>query len=109
MLPLHGVTSTVIDVEIEHNSLVYTTVVAENHAGLRSVFKGGPLRYDKTVASITDLETRVTANNNGIGGNETNDSLDIVVNWKAIDTESGVKYCTCGYGKEMIYELNLYI
>ncbi|XP_060552014.1 uncharacterized protein LOC132713433 isoform X3 [Ruditapes philippinarum] len=99
LLPFLEGASSVIDVEIEHNALVYATVVAENNAGLRAVFKGGPIKYDNTPPVITDLKTSIIENNNHKESNGTDDSLDIVVNWNVMDHESGVKYCVCWLGK----------
>jgi hypothetical protein len=99
LLPFLGGASSVIDVEIEHNALVYATVVAENNAGLRAVFKGGPIKYDNTPPVITDLKTSIIENNNHKESNGTDDSLVIVVNWNVMDHESGVKYCVCWLGR----------
>ncbi|XP_053381645.1 uncharacterized protein LOC123528459 [Mercenaria mercenaria] len=97
--PLHGGISGVIDVDVEHNTLIYTTVLSENHAGLRSVFKGHPVRFDQTPPLLSNLEAKVTVNPIVQSGNKTEQTLNIFASWTVADYESGVKYCLCGIGK----------
>ncbi|WAR31824.1 hypothetical protein MAR_034366 [Mya arenaria] len=90
--------SVVIKGHLVHAMKVYTTIIAENHAGLRSVFQSTePIIIDHTSPIITDLEalaTVVYVNESG----EIDSRVQINATWNAQDDESDIIHCTCSVG-----------
>ncbi|WAR31804.1 hypothetical protein MAR_034346 [Mya arenaria] len=81
-----------------HAMKVYTTVIAENHAGLTSVFQSTePIIIDHTSPLITDLEASATVvfvNNSG----EIASRVQVNATWNVLDDESNIKHCICSIG-----------
>lgn len=90
-------TTGVINIDTEHRNKVFATVIAENHAGLRSTFVSEPLTFDKTPPVISQIEVYITDNNPEIYGNAS--EFNIGAEWSVSDQESGIKYCLCGIGR----------
>ncbi|WAR31809.1 hypothetical protein MAR_034351 [Mya arenaria] len=92
------VMSVIIKGHLVHAMKVYTTVIAENHAGLRSVFQSTePIIIDHTSPIITDLEALATVvyiNESG----EIDSKVQINATWNALDDETDIKHCTCSIG-----------
>ncbi|WAR31711.1 hypothetical protein MAR_034253 [Mya arenaria] len=90
--------SVVIKGHLVHAMKVYTTVIAENHAGLRSVFQSTePIIIDHTSPLITDLEASATVvfvNNSG----EIASRVKVNATWNVLDDESDINQCTCSIG-----------
>ncbi|XP_052790278.1 uncharacterized protein LOC128224473 isoform X2 [Mya arenaria] len=90
--------SVIIKGHLVHAMKVYTTVIAENHAGLTSVFQSTePIIIDHTSPLITDLEASATVvfvNNSG----EIASRVQVNASWNVVDDESDIKHCTCSIG-----------
>ncbi|WAR31796.1 hypothetical protein MAR_034338, partial [Mya arenaria] len=90
--------SGIIKGHLLHSMKVYTTVIAENHAGLTSVFQSTePVIIDQTSPIITDLEALATV----VYVNESDEiasRVQVTTTWKALDEESDIKHCTCSIG-----------
>ncbi|XP_052789886.1 uncharacterized protein LOC128224179 [Mya arenaria] len=93
-----NIMSVIVKGHLVHAMKVYTTVIAENNAGLTSVFKSTePIIIDHTSPIITDLEalaTVVYVNESG----EIDSRVQINATWNALDDESDIKQCTCSIG-----------
>ena len=76
-------------VHMAHDSHVHVQLVADNAAGLRSVFRAAPVHIDRTPADIVDIVVPV-----GLGG----DAAGLDLAWTARDDESGVSWCQIGLG-----------
>ena len=84
---------------------MYVTVLAENGAGLRSLFYAEPITMDKTAPVISKVNTVM---NMGDNSNDTNSSsIPLVTSWRAIDTESGIKVCYCAAGNNLALNILL--
>ncbi|WAR31807.1 hypothetical protein MAR_034349, partial [Mya arenaria] len=97
--PIHvDIMSGIIKGHLVHAMKLYTTVIAENHAGLASVFQlTEPIIIDHTSPIITDVEALATV----VYVNESGEiALRVQVNatWNVVDDESDIKHCTCCIG-----------
>jgi len=72
-----------------HNSRVWVQLVADNTAGLRSVFRAQPVRVDRTPAAIFNVAAPA-----GLGGAAT----ELSITWEVSDEESGVSWCRASLG-----------
>ena len=95
---IHGGNNGIIRADLLHGTPVYTTVITENGAGLRSVFHAKAVTIDKTVPVITNVTTVVTETRNS----SLNDfsSMSVVTTWAVNDPESKVKACYCALGRK---------
>ncbi|XP_052791570.1 uncharacterized protein LOC128225701 [Mya arenaria] len=93
-----GIISGIIKGHFSHATKIYTTVIAENYAGLASVFQSTePILIDHTLPLITDLYASATV----IHVNETEEIVTRVkvnATWNVHDDESDIKHCTCSVG-----------
>ncbi|WAR31812.1 LOW QUALITY PROTEIN: hypothetical protein MAR_034354 [Mya arenaria] len=99
LTPIHvDIMSGIIKGHLGHAMKLYTTVIAENHAGLASVFQSTePIIIDHTSPIITDVEalaTVVYVNESG----EIASRVQVIATWNALDDESNIKHCTCSIG-----------
>ncbi|WAR31701.1 hypothetical protein MAR_034243 [Mya arenaria] len=99
LTPIHvDIMSGIIKGHLGHAMKLYTTVIAENHAGLASVFQSTePIIIDHTSPIITDVEalaTVVYVNESG----EIASRVQVNATWNALDDESNIKHCTCSIG-----------
>ncbi|XP_071092662.1 uncharacterized protein [Haliotis cracherodii] len=78
-------------VEEPHGSPVHVTVMAENNAGLRTIFTSKPITIDHTPPDMSvpsgTLEYIVGS-----------DTVSTLMTWEVQDVESGVHSCLCTYG-----------
>ena len=83
---------------LSHGCEVHVTVIAENHAGLRSVFhSSSPLIIDHTPPIIVNLAVAVDVrklNESGI----VDVREDITATWDVMEETSDISYCTCALG-----------
>ncbi|XP_053381647.1 uncharacterized protein LOC123555884 isoform X2 [Mercenaria mercenaria] len=94
---LNSASGDVIDVDVQHGAQIFVTVLAENHAGLRSVFKSNPITIDKTPPGISRIEGKLIDNHSEM--NQTVRTFNLLAKWDVADQQSGLKYCLCGIGK----------
>ena len=86
-----------VDFDAMHGSVLYTTVIATNNAGLRSVFHGKEITVDHTPPEIANVSAVMTLN---ATGNATDIiSTTVSVHLACVDKQSGVKTCHCSLGK----------
>ena len=72
-----------------HNSQVWVQLVADNAAGLRSHFRGLPVRVDRTPADIANVTVPLWLKQS---------SGQLAATWSVRDGESGVSWCHVGLG-----------
>ena len=102
---IHGGNSGIIRADVQTGAPVYVTVIAENGAGLRSVFYAEPITMDKTAPVISNVNTVMNMTENS---NDTYSlSIALVTSWRALDTESGIKVCYCAAGNTLA--LNIFL
>ena len=85
---------------VPHGTRVYTTLIAENHAGLRSVFHAKPITIDHTAPVFYTVPTLTIED-------AINESRSVLVNWDVEDIESGIKKCLCGLGSRF-FNFNIF-
>lgn len=75
-----------------HGTPMYVTAIAENHAGLTSVFRSGKaLIIDHTPPVVSDIDVTVSV--------KTDNSTILLATWKARDDETEVQRCSCSIGE----------
>lgn len=74
---------------LAHNSQVWVQLVADNAAGLRSIFTASPVLVDRTPAIISN-----SSSPSALGAA----AAVLVVKWEVDDAESGVSWCRVGLG-----------
>ncbi|XP_053399195.1 uncharacterized protein LOC123556900 isoform X2 [Mercenaria mercenaria] len=82
-----------------HGTQVFVTAIAENKAGLRSLFHSGPITIDHTSPVVNNLVGRlqnVQVNISGLLGIHT----IVQATWDVADKESGIKQCYCSIGNK---------
>jgi hypothetical protein len=89
-----------IDVDVQNGAKIFGTVLAENHAGLKSVFKSAPITMDKTPPLISQIQHKLIANSLKVS--QSNTTFRLQVKWDVTDKESGVKYCLCRIGNILV-------
>ena len=72
---------------------MYATLIAENHAGLRSVFRAAPVTMDASAPEFVGTPWLLIED-------VTNITQAALVTWEVDDAESGVAKCFCGIGKD---------
>ncbi|XP_067670383.1 uncharacterized protein [Haliotis asinina] len=77
-------------VEEPHGSPVHVTVMAENNAGLRTIFTSKPIIIDHTPPVMNHSEASVTYEKENI--------VSLMMRFRAEDSESGINTCLCTYG-----------
>ena len=86
-----------INFDAMHGSVLYTTVIAYNNAGLRAVFHGPETTVDHTPPEITNVTAELILTDKE---NATDImSAMISVYFACDDEQSGVQYCYCRLGK----------
>ncbi|KAH3708866.1 hypothetical protein DPMN_068325 [Dreissena polymorpha] len=81
----------VIFAPFAHGTSVYLTAIAENHAGLKTVFHSDPaIIIDHTAPILTDINVAVAV--------DRNNSVSLHGTWKVKDDESGVQFCKFSVG-----------
>ena len=89
----------VIFAPFAHGTSVYLTAIAENHAGLKTVFHSDPaIIIDHTAPILTDINVAVAV--------DRNNSVSLHGTWKVKDDESGVQFCKFSVG---LYTFSLFI
>ncbi|XP_046569942.1 uncharacterized protein LOC124278267 [Haliotis rubra] len=86
-------------VEEPHGSPVHVTVMAENNAGLRTIFTSKPITIDHTPPMIQF----VSSNLEYTAGFDT---VSMKLTWRVEDDESGIDTCFCTHGTTVSYEPN---
>ena len=86
-----------IDFDAMHGSVLYTTVIATNNAGLRAVFHGNEITVDHTPPEIANVTAVMALNATGNGTDIM--SATVSVHLACVDEQSGVKTCHCHLGK----------
>ena len=97
MSEVHTFCDGVIQVNVPHDTVVYTSIIAENHAGLRSVFYAESIRVDATAPVF--LNTPSLSIEGMLGA-----SKDAHVDWEVADKESNIQLCHCAIGKHRRYK-----
>ncbi|KAL4218455.1 hypothetical protein ACF0H5_023190 [Mactra antiquata] len=92
-------TNSIIKGHAPHGSTLHVTVVAENRAGLRSVFYSKPLMVDLTPPVLHDVSVQQRINTTTLE-NATDPVIILETDWITNDDESGVKYCFCQIGSK---------
>ena len=108
---MYGGYSGILHVNVLHGTQVYITAIAENYAGLRSIFHSKPIIIDHTAPTIENVTTKydVIVFNQEID-NETNivvNELLFTTTWSVEDKENGVKSCFCSIG--IVLDIVFYI
>lgn len=89
------ISAIVVSFQAKHGNQVYVTAIAQNHAGMRSVFHSAPIIVDHTPPEITNVDVDLlVANATEINGV----AVVLTASW-TIEDESEVKFCTCDIGK----------
>ncbi|KAK7092487.1 uncharacterized protein [Littorina saxatilis] len=80
-------------VHVQHATLLYASVIAENHASQWSRFISRPVVMDRTGPLMSGVKVKVRYENEG----QVNATLAVWVDaeWTAKDEESGVESCSC--------------
>ncbi|KAL4218457.1 hypothetical protein ACF0H5_023192 [Mactra antiquata] len=91
--------NSIIKGHVPHGSTLHVTVVAENRAGLRSVFYSKPLMVDLTPPVLHDVSVQQRINTTTLE-NATDPVIILETDWITNDYESGVKYCFCQIGSK---------
>ena len=81
----------VVRAQISHGSRIYTTLIAENYAGLRSVFHAKAITMDHTAPIFHTAPTVNIAY-------AMNGTQYVHVIWNVADKESRIQKCLCGLG-----------
>ncbi|XP_046356064.2 uncharacterized protein LOC124134978 [Haliotis rufescens] len=84
-------------VEEPHGSPVHVTVMAENNAGLRTIFTSKPITIDHTPPEIRFASSSLEYT-------EGSNTVSIKMTWEVEDDESGIDWCLCTYGTPHTYE-----
>ncbi|XP_053390270.1 uncharacterized protein LOC128553173 [Mercenaria mercenaria] len=82
-----------------HGTRVYVTAIAENNAGLRSLFHSGPITIDHTSSVVNNLVGRLQNVQVNISGFLEIRTI-VQATWDVIDEESGMKQCYCSIGNK---------
>lgn len=104
--PLTLVTATgsaIFEVEVQHRSPLYATVIAENFAGQVERFVSQPLTMDRTPPLVSRVNISLEYDGEG-DVNKT--EVWVWVEWMSEDEESGVQMCTCQLGMK---QFNIYL
>ena len=88
---VYRISNGVTRAHVPHGSRIYTTLIAENYAGLRSVFHAKPITMDRTAPVFHTIPTANIED-------ATNATRSVSVTWGVADEESGIKKCLCGLG-----------
>ncbi|XP_071093296.1 uncharacterized protein [Haliotis cracherodii] len=76
-------------VEEPHGSPVHVTVMAENNAGLRTIFTSKPITIDHTPPKMTTSQATAAFQTHNVF---------LKMRWQVEDAESGINTCLCTYG-----------
>ncbi|XP_046562583.1 uncharacterized protein LOC124271470 [Haliotis rubra] len=82
-----------VEVTVPHGTPVYTTVIAENGAGLRTHYLSKPIVLDHTPPTISDVKAYLV-----YSGSKPSPIVHASGSWSADDDESGISTCWCALG-----------
>ena len=97
----------VISLDVSHGTPVYVTVMVENFAGLRSVFRSSKLLTDHTAPLLDNVVVNTaftrTENDTNTTLFENEALIRLDVSWKVRDEESDIVMCLISVGKYLNY------
>ncbi|XP_071081006.1 uncharacterized protein [Haliotis cracherodii] len=82
-----------VEVTAPHGTPVYTTVIAENSAGLTTHYLSDPIVFDHTPPKISDVKVHLV-----YSGSQPSDTTHTSGSWSTEDDESGIAACWCALG-----------
>ncbi|XP_048259497.1 uncharacterized protein LOC124148456 isoform X1 [Haliotis rufescens] len=82
-----------LEVTAPHGTPVYTTVIAENGAGLRTHYLSDPIVLDHTPPTISDVKVLLF-----YSGSKPSETTHASGSWSTEDKESGIDTCWCALG-----------
>jgi hypothetical protein len=94
-----------MQVSVPHATRLYTTLLAQNHAGSWSRFISQPLTMDLSppLIHLLQLTLHYVTASDGV----TVTSASVVATWSADDEESGDVTCSCKLGKSLVFSFAL--